>query len=122
MVSLPPVRGNLSSRQPGTTSQSMLETADPEIDEINAAPGQPDERDGSCCKVFRHADIDRLFRLAHNRRYGKPRLPPAKRAQITAALKDHPNAKQVARQLGGVSDGTVWNIAKAAGIELAALG
>jgi hypothetical protein len=43
-----------------------------------------------------------------------------KRAQIIEALKSNPNARQVARQIGGVSRVTVWKIAKAAGIELTA--
>jgi hypothetical protein len=43
-----------------------------------------------------------------------------KRAQIIDALKSNPNARQVARQIGGVSHVTVWKIAKAAGIELTA--
>jgi transposase-like protein len=43
-----------------------------------------------------------------------------KRAQIIAALKDNPNAKRVAREIGGVSHTTVGKIAKAAGIALAA--
>ena len=42
------------------------------------------------------------------------------RAQIIAALNSNPNARQVARQIGGVSRVTVWKIAKAAGIALTA--
>jgi transposase-like protein len=49
--------------------------------------------------------------------YGK-RLSAEKRAQIITALKDNPNATQVARKIGGVTRVGVWNIAKAAGIEL----
>jgi hypothetical protein len=49
-------------------------------------------------------------------------LPPEKRAQIIAALKANPNASAVARQVGGVSDVTVWKIAKEAGIKLAGKG
>jgi transposase-like protein len=51
---------------------------------------------------------------------GHPRLSPEKRAQIIAALKDNPNAIQIAREIGGVSHTTVGKIAKAAGIALAA--
>ena len=43
-----------------------------------------------------------------------------KRRQVVAALKDNPNAKQVAQKIGGVSHTTVGKIAKAAGIALAA--
>src|SRR5262252_8654070 len=48
---------------------------------------------------------------------GHPRVSPEKHAQIIAALKDNPNAKQVARN--GVSHTKVGKIAKAAGIALA---
>jgi hypothetical protein len=41
-------------------------------------------------------------------------------AQIIAALKDNPNAKQVAREVGGASYRTVVRLAKGAGIELTA--
>ena len=51
---------------------------------------------------------------------GHPRVSPEKHAQIIAALKDNPNAKQVARKIGGVSHTKVGKIAKAAGIALAA--
>jgi transposase-like protein len=49
-------------------------------------------------------------------------LPPEKRARIIAALKENPNASAVARQVGGVSDVTVWKIAKQTGIKLAGKG
>src|SRR6516162_8448785 len=42
-----------------------------------------------------------------------------KRRQVVAALKDNPNAKQVAQKIGGVSHTTVGKIAKAAGVALA---
>jgi hypothetical protein len=42
------------------------------------------------------------------------------RARVIAALREDPNAAAVARQSGGVKYKTVWNIAKAAGIELTA--
>jgi transposase len=45
-------------------------------------------------------------------------LSPAKREKIIAALKVNPHATQVAQHVGGVSIAAVWNIAKAAGIEL----
>ena len=51
---------------------------------------------------------------------GHPRVSPEKHAQIIAALKYNPNAKQVARKIGGVSHTKVGKIAKAAGITLAA--
>jgi hypothetical protein len=51
---------------------------------------------------------------------GHDRPSPEKRAQIIAALKNSPNAKQVAREIGGVSHTTVGKIAKTAGIALAA--
>jgi tripartite-type tricarboxylate transporter receptor subunit TctC len=51
---------------------------------------------------------------------GRRSIPAEKRAQIIDALKSNPNARQVARQIGGVSHVTVWKIAKAAGIELTA--
>jgi transposase len=45
-------------------------------------------------------------------------LSPEKRAQIIAALEANPIATQVARQIGGVSQVSVWKIARAEGIEL----
>ena len=51
---------------------------------------------------------------------GHPRVSPEKHAQIIVALKDNPNAKQVAPKIGGVSHTKVGKIAKAAGITLAA--
>jgi hypothetical protein len=45
-------------------------------------------------------------------------LTVEKRAQIIAALKANPIATQVAKQVGGVSQVTVWKIARAEGIEL----
>jgi DNA-binding transcriptional ArsR family regulator len=53
---------------------------------------------------------------------GHDRPSPEKRAQILAALNDNPNANQVARKIGGVSQPTVGKIAKAAGIVLTAAG
>ena len=50
---------------------------------------------------------------------GHPRVSPEKHAQIIGALKANPNAKQVARKIGGVSHTKVGKIAKAAGITLA---
>lgn len=47
-------------------------------------------------------------------------LPAKKRAEISAALKNNPNAAQVARQIGNVSRWTVQRIAKVASIELSA--
>jgi hypothetical protein len=51
---------------------------------------------------------------------GHPLVSPEKHAEIIAALKGNPNAKQVARKIGGVSHTKVGKIAKAAGITLAA--
>jgi hypothetical protein len=51
---------------------------------------------------------------------GHDRPSPEKLAKIIAALKGNPNAKQVAREIGGVSHTTVGKIAKAAGIAVAA--
>src|ERR1019366_1958883 len=47
-------------------------------------------------------------------------LRPKTRAKIVAALKTNPNVKAVARQVGGVSNVTVWRIAKQTGVKLAA--
>jgi hypothetical protein len=47
-------------------------------------------------------------------------LPPKKRAKIIAALIANPNASAVARLIGGVSNVTVWKIAKQTGVKLAA--
>jgi transposase-like protein len=46
------------------------------------------------------------------------RISDAKRAQIIEALKANPNAKAVARAIGGVSSSSVHLIAKAAKIDL----
>jgi hypothetical protein len=46
------------------------------------------------------------------------RFSAEKRAQIIGALKANPNAREVAKQIGGVSHVGVWKIAKAVGIEL----
>jgi len=48
------------------------------------------------------------------------RFSPEARAKIAAALRANPNAAAVAREFGGVSRGTVENIAKEANIRLAA--
>jgi hypothetical protein len=48
------------------------------------------------------------------------RLSPKKRAQVIAALKANPHARQVARQLRGVTYTNVWRVAKAEGIKLSA--
>jgi hypothetical protein len=48
------------------------------------------------------------------------KITKEKRAEIIAALNVNPDAAHVARQIGGVSHPTIWNIAKAAGIELTA--
>ena len=49
---------------------------------------------------------------------GHPRVSSEKQAQIIAALKDNPNATQIARKIGSVSHTKVGKIAKAAGITL----
>jgi transposase-like protein len=66
-------------------------------------------------KIARQAGI-RLATAAGERRV----VTPEKRAKIIAALKTNPNARAVARQLGGVSGVTVWKIARQVGIDLAA--
>jgi hypothetical protein len=68
-------------------------------------------------KIAKTAGIDLT---AGKSRRGRLGLSPEKRAEIIAALAANPNATQVARQVGGVGHVTVWNIAKAAGIELTA--
>ena len=50
---------------------------------------------------------------------GWKKFPPEARAKIAAALRLNPNASAVAKQFGGVSKGTVRNIAREAHIELA---
>jgi transposase len=45
-------------------------------------------------------------------------LPAEKRAEIIEALRANPITTQVAKQVGGVSQVTVWKIARAEGIEL----
>ena len=50
---------------------------------------------------------------------GRRGISPEKHAQIIGELEDNPNATQVARKIGGVSNTTVGKIAKAAGITLA---
>jgi transposase-like protein len=49
-------------------------------------------------------------------------ISEAKRAQIIAALKLNPNGAAVAKEIGGVSRGTVGAIARRAGIDLGARG
>jgi len=51
-------------------------------------------------------------------RFPGRRLATDKRATIVAALKINPSARQVARQVGGVSHATVCTIARAEGISL----
>ncbi len=46
------------------------------------------------------------------------KIPEAKRDAIIAALRENPNAAQVAKQVGGISTVGVWKIAKKTGIEL----
>jgi transposase-like protein len=48
------------------------------------------------------------------------KFPPAAHAKIVAALRNNPNAAAVAREIGGISSGTVSVIAKKANIPLAA--
>ena len=50
----------------------------------------------------------------------KQMISKEKRAQIIAALKDNPNAAQIAREVGGVGYRTVVRLAEGAGIELTA--
>jgi hypothetical protein len=55
-------------------------------------------------------------------RFNRSMIPTAQRAQIVEALKLNPNASAVAKEIGGVSHGTVWAIAHRAGIDLGAGG
>ncbi len=48
------------------------------------------------------------------------KLTEENRQEVIAALTVNPNATAVAREIGGVSVGGVWKIAKKAGIELTA--
>jgi hypothetical protein len=48
------------------------------------------------------------------------RMSPEKSAQILNRLKENPNTREVAAEVGGVSHQTVWRIAKQAGLELTA--
>ena len=59
------------------------------------------------------------FRVAKNGPAMRQIVSHEKRRQIIAALKENPNATQVARKISGVSNTTVGKIAKAAGITLA---
>jgi hypothetical protein len=70
-------------------------------------------------RIARAADID--LALRHRRpstRRDAHTIEAAKRARIIAELRKNPNAHQVMRAVGGVSYGSVWLIAKAAGIDL----
>jgi transposase-like protein len=67
-------------------------------------------------KIAKQTGVD----LAAGKAAGRPALPPERRAKIVAALKANPNASAVAKQVGGVSNVTVWKIAKQMGIDLAA--
>ncbi len=62
--------------------------------------------------------VKMVFRTMEKRKPGRRPISAEKRAEIIAALYETPNAKQVAKQRGDVSQRSVWNIAKAAGIEL----
>src|SRR5215469_7419585 len=64
--------------------------------------------------------MDVALRVAKNGFAMRQIISEEKRRQIVAALKDNPNAKQVAQKIGGVSHTTVGKIAKAAGVALAA--
>src|SRR5215469_13619724 len=60
------------------------------------------------------------LRVAKNGRAMRQIMSREKRRQIIAALKDNPNATQVAREVGGVNYRTVVRLAERAGIELTA--
>ena len=64
--------------------------------------------------------MDMVVRVAKNSTTMRQIISEEKRRQIIAALKDSPNATQVAREIGGVNYRTVVRLAKAAGIDLAA--
>jgi len=67
---------------------------------------------GTVSAIARRAGIDLGAR-------GWKKFPAETRAKIAAALRKNPNASAVAKQIGGVSAGTVRNIGREAGIELA---
>jgi transposase-like protein len=67
---------------------------------------------GTVSAIARRAGIDLGAR-------GWKKFPQEVRAKIAAALRANPNASAVAKQFGGISKGTVRNIAREAQIELA---
>jgi hypothetical protein len=60
----------------------------------------------------------RLWRDGNSGATLKQQRSPVSRTLVIAALKANPIATRVAGQVGGVSQVTVWKIAKAEGIEL----
>jgi hypothetical protein len=67
-------------------------------------------------KIARKAGIELTAGIAA--RGCNKRVAPQKRAEIVAALNVNPNAAAVAREVGGVSGVSVWNIAQVERIEL----
>ena len=64
-------------------------------------------------KIARQQGIDLAAAKA-----ARTALPPQKRAEIIAALKANPNARAVAREVGGACYATVKRIARQSGIKL----
>ena len=64
--------------------------------------------------------MDIVLRVAKNSSAMRQIISEEKRRQIVAALKDNPNATQVAREVGRVNYRTVVRLAERAGIELTA--
>ena len=60
------------------------------------------------------------LRVAKNGPAMRQIISQGKRRQIIAALKDNPNATQVAREVGGMNYRTVVRLAEGAGIDLTA--
>jgi hypothetical protein len=67
--------------------------------------------------IAKQAGIDLASR--HAKKHARS-IGAVKRAKIIAELRANPNALSVARKIGGVSYGSVWLIAKQAGIDLVA--
>jgi len=64
--------------------------------------------------------MGKAFRVVKNGPAMRQIISQEKRRQIIAALKDNPNATQVAREVGCVNYRTVVRLAEGAGIELTA--
>ena len=67
--------------------------------------------------IWNIAAAERIELVRYSRQWGKPFLSQKARQRIVAALKENPNALQVARKLRVKYD-TVWRVAQEEGIEL----